>query len=302
MPSYEFLTVDVFTERRFGGNPLAVFPRAAGLGDAQMQDLARELNLSETTFVLPPADPAHTARVRIFTPGKELPFAGHPNVGTAFVLACLNPHPAGSLVFEELAGLVPIEIQRGGDGRATGAKIAAPQPLCLGESVPAETAAACASLEKADIRRELHAPLFAGVGMGFVIAEVASREALARAAPNLGAFRESAVKFPSIGNGFQLHLYFRDPSDGGRLAARMFAPLIGVLEDPATGSANAALAALLLHLAPKGPPALSLDIEQGVEMGRPSRLLATASRSPDRSVRATVEGSCVPVLAGRAEV
>jgi len=110
MPRFSFVTVDVFTDRRFGGNPLAVFPDARGMSDADMQSLAAEFNLSETTFVLPPANPANTARVRIYNRKSEMPFAGHPNVGTGWVLARQGRAPDGRLRFEELAGLVEIEV------------------------------------------------------------------------------------------------------------------------------------------------------------------------------------------------
>src|ERR1700681_2946321 len=113
MPTYEFVTVDVFTDRRFGGNPLAVIPDAMGLSGAQMQAIANEFNLSETTFVLPPKDPAHSAEVRSFTPKFEMPFAGHPNLGTAFVVS-RRGHAGDALVFEERAGLVPLELHRDG--------------------------------------------------------------------------------------------------------------------------------------------------------------------------------------------
>src|SRR5499433_1847711 len=132
MKAYAFVTVDVFTDRRFGGNPLAVFPDARGLSDGQMQSLAAEFNLSETTFVLPPQDPANTARVRIFNRTSEMPFAGHPNVGTAYVLAREGRDKNGVLRFEEIAGLVEIKIERDGAGAPTGATFASPQPLSLG--------------------------------------------------------------------------------------------------------------------------------------------------------------------------
>ncbi len=300
MPTFEFHTVDVFTDRRFGGNPLAVFPRAEGLDGAGMQSLAREFNLSETTFVFPPKDPSHTAQVRIFTPGAEVPFAGHPNVGTAYVLALLNPGLTGTLAFEEAAGLVQIELRRGSDGSVSGAKVAAPQALNVGEEVSVEATAACAGLAPRDFLRTLHPPVFAGVGMGFVIAQVANRAALARANNDPGAFREAARRFPGIGKRFQLHLYVRDAVEPRRLATRMFAPLLGVPEDPATGSANATLAALLTHLG--SAPAQAFEIEQGAEMGRPSLIWATARRSEDGTVRATVAGDCVPVLTGQFEL
>jgi trans-2,3-dihydro-3-hydroxyanthranilate isomerase len=300
MAFFDFQTVDVFTDRRFGGNPLAVFPHAGGLDDAGMQSIAREFNLSETTFVFPPADPAHTARVRIFTPRAEVPFAGHPNVGTAYVLARLNPGLPGTLVFEETVGLVAVELHRGQDGAIGGAKVAAPQPLTVGEEVPVEAVAACAGLAPGEILRGIHAPVFAGVGMGFVIAQLTGRAALARANPVFGAFQEAARRFPRIGARFQLHLYVRDAVEPRRLATRMFAPLLGVPEDPATGSANATLAALLTHLGEK--PEQAFDIEQGAEMGRPSFLRASARKSEDGAVRATIAGDCVPVMKGQVEL
>src|SRR5258706_5062858 len=130
MPTFALVTVDVFTDRRFGGNPLAVFPDARGLSDADMQSLAAEFNLSETTFVLPPADPANTARVRIFNRRSEMPFAGHPNVGTGWVLAQQGRAKDGKLRFEEIAGLVEVQVA------PEGVNIAAPQPLSLGAEMP----------------------------------------------------------------------------------------------------------------------------------------------------------------------
>ena len=198
MPAYEFVTVDVFTERRFGGNPLAVFPQADGLGDADMRDIAREFNLSETTFVLAPQNPAHTARVRIFTPAGEIPFAGHPNIGTGYVLACRG-NEADELIFEELAGLVRLRPDRGAEGQPTGAMLTAPQTLSIGDDIPAELVAACAGLETADIWQDTHKPVVAGVGIASIIAELASAEALSRAAPQFAAFRELVAQFPDSG-------------------------------------------------------------------------------------------------------
>src|SRR6476646_10637089 len=145
MRTFSFVTVDVFTDRRFGGNPLAVFPDAAGLSDGEMQSLAAEFNLSETTFVLPPADAANTARVRIFNRTAEMPFAGHPNVGTGWVLAGMGRAKNSLLRFEEIAGLV--EVQADGAGMVT---IAAPQPLSLGQEMPAELVAGCIGVDGRD--------------------------------------------------------------------------------------------------------------------------------------------------------
>jgi trans-2,3-dihydro-3-hydroxyanthranilate isomerase len=298
MPSYEHVVVNVFTDETFGGNPLAVFPDAQGLSDAQMQALARQFNLSETTFVLPPENPAHTARVRIFTPAHELPFAGHPNVGTAYVLARRRQGRVMELAFEEPAGVVKIRVQHDAAGGVTGARITAPHSLSLGIEIPPETVAACAGLRPDEIRTESHPPLVASVGIGFVVAEVAGIEALSRARPDLGAFRNAAARFPEIADRFSLHLYAWHPGEATHLRVRMFAPLGGILEDPATGSANAALAALLTSLAPGDEVELAYDIEQGVEMGRPSRILATGTKVAEGGVYATVSGNCVPVMRG----
>src|SRR5260370_19445109 len=149
MRTYSFVTVDVFTDRRFGGNPLAVFPDASGLSDGEMQSLAAEFNLSETTFVLPPENSANPARVRIFNRTSEMPFAGHPNVGTGYVLAREGRDKDGVLRFEELAGLVEIKIDRDPAGALTGATIAAPQALSLGLELPAEAVAPFTGLGRA---------------------------------------------------------------------------------------------------------------------------------------------------------
>lgn len=298
MPDYEFVTVDVFTDTRFGGNPLAVFPDARGLSDDQMQALAAEFNLSETTFVLPPENPQHHARVRIFTPRAELPFAGHPNVGTGYVLAQRDPAPPGHYVFEELAGLVRVHVLRDAAKRITGTRISAPRSLSVDIAVAEDTIAACAGVEPDQVLTTAHTPLVASVGTPFVIAELASLEALSRASPNLAAFRAAALRYDQLGARFALLLYVRRDGDATRLRTRMFAPLGGILEDPATGSANAALAALLTSLAPGDSVDLAFDIEQGIEMGRPSRILATARKEAEGPVSATVAGSCVPVLRG----
>src|SRR4051812_10498765 len=183
---FEYFTVDVFTGQRFGGNPLAVFPAAQGIDDATMQALAAELNYSETTFVLPPANSANTARVRIFTRTSEMPFAGHPNVGTGFVLARLGVAPGPVLHFEEIAGLVEVRLILEA-GQVTGAEIDAPQPLTLKEQLPVDPIAACLSLLPEHIMTGKHMPIRASVGVDFVLVAVAP-DALAQAAPDLGAF------------------------------------------------------------------------------------------------------------------
>jgi len=282
MRTFSFVTVDVFTDRRFGGNPLAVFPDARGIADDEMQSLAAEFNLSETTFVLPPADPANTARVRIFNRKSEMPFAGHPNVGTAWVLR----DRGNKLRFEEIAGLVEVEIA---DGKPT---IAAPQPLQLGAEMPADLLAGCVGIATNEVIVANHKPVLATVGNSFVIAEVTGA-ALTRAAPDFGRIREAHKSYDAAGPGrLPLYLYAHD---GERVRTRMFSPLSGTVEDPATGSAATPLAALLLSL--KKDAGHKVTIVQGVEMGRPSLLLCSAHRAAD-GIRATVGGGCVPVLKG----
>ena len=293
MPTYDFVTLDVFTDRRFGGNPLAVFPDARGMSDAQMQALAAEFNLSETTFVLPPADPANTARVRIFNPTAEMPFAGHPNVGTGYVLASLGRDQGGVLVFEEPAGLVEVRVARDAGGGLTGAVIDAPQALALGPRLTPSQAAACVGLQPADVVATAHPPVQASVGIDFFFAQV-TPDALARAGPDLAGFRRVAAETGCDSQRLSLFVYAPDP-DGRTVRARMFAPLSGTYEDAATGSASATLGALLLSLS--GQDTAAFEIIQGVKMGRPSRLHVTARRTAD-GVRASVGGGCVPVMRG----
>lgn len=295
-----YVTVDVFTDRPFGGNPLAVVPDAHGVASEQMQAIASEFNLSETTFVLPPADPAHTAQVRIFTPRAELPFAGHPNVGTAFVLAtaasaaCAVRRPNGdAMIFEEKAGLVPITLLRNGDA-VTGARLAAPQGLSVGETVARDTVAAACSLAPDDIDTRVHEPCIASCGAPLVFAAVSSRAALAAARPRLDVFAEHVPVSRAIG----IHLYVETAAPAADIEARMFAPLYGVVEDPATGAANVALAALLASLSAERNVRLEWRISQGVDMGRPSLIVASAEKQDGKVVAAYVGGSCVQVMSG----
>ncbi|HZS85441.1 MAG TPA: PhzF family phenazine biosynthesis protein [Stellaceae bacterium] len=305
--TYRYATLDVFTETPFGGNPLAVFPDARGLATAQMQALAAEFNYSETTFVLPPAAPDHTAQVRIFTPRWELPFAGHPNVGTAVCLARLGAvhgrQVAGdTLLFEEGAGLVAVAVERAA-GEAVGATLTAPAPLSIGGEVPVETVAAALSLPAEAILTRRHPPVFASVGLPFLMIELADRAALERAKANVAAIAEATERYGAGAARLSLHLYTRRGADTGSegsvdLRARMFSPLGGVPEDPATGSANAALTGFLAALAPEPDLDYSVRIAQGVEMGRPSRLLGRARKRGGTVERVEIGGRCVPMMAG----
>jgi trans-2,3-dihydro-3-hydroxyanthranilate isomerase len=289
---FEFVTVDVFTDRQFGGNPLAVVPHAEGLSTEQMQAIANEFNLSETTFVLPPKDPANTAEVRIFTPKREMLFAGHPNVGTAFVVGRRRGSNA-PLVFEEKAGLVPLDLLDEGS-TIVGARLTAPQPLRRGAEVAAEIVAEACELATEEIETARHIPCVAGCGTVFLFAEVRSRQALERALPRADVFRRHLPVDGAIG----IHLYLRDGEDGIDIRARMFAPGHGVTEDPATGSANVALAGLLASLDPRSDLSLQVRIAQGVEMGRPSLLDASAEKRAGAVIETRIGGRCIPVMAG----
>jgi trans-2,3-dihydro-3-hydroxyanthranilate isomerase len=292
----EFVTVDVFTDRRFGGNPLAVIPNAEGLTTEQMQAIANEFNLSETTFVLPPKDASHSAEVRIFTPKYEMAFAGHPNVGTAFVIG-RRGHKHDPLLFEEKAGLVPLEILRA-NGDIVGARLTAPQPLQRGEEVEADIVAAACALDPNDIEVRRHKPCVAGCGTVFLLAQVKSRQALERAQPQTHVF---AQHFP-VDGATGIHLYLLDGADGIDVRTRMFSPLHGIQEDPATGSANVTLTALLASLRPEPDLSLTLQIAQGVEMGRPSLLEGSVDKRGGALGLPRLAGRCVPVTSGMIEI
>ena len=294
----DFVTVDVFTETKFGGNPLAVVPDARGLATAQMQAIAAEFNYAETTFVLPPQNAAHTAHVRIFTPRAEMPFAGHPNVGTAFVLATeWKGNIKEPFLFEEKAGLVRLDLIKDG-GAVIGARLNPPQPLRRGPTIAPDLVATACSLDTADIETANHAPCFASCGVGFVFAELKTRTALAKAQPRAEIFAAHVKADAATG----ILVYVREQSGGADIQARMFAPLYGVPEDPATGSANVALVGLLAGLRPERDLTLKLRVAQGIDMGRPSLLEASADKKAGEVTVMSIGGRCVPMMRGVLEL
>ena len=296
-----YVTADVFTDQMFGGNPLAVVLDAERLSTAQMQAIALEFNYSETTFVLPPDNPAHTAKVRIFTPRTEVPFAGHPNVGTAFALAREKRHAAAAatqnFVFEETAGLVPLQLltER---GATVGAELRAPETLSRRTTVSREIASACLSLDPRDIEMRVHAPQIVSVGLPFLVVELESRDALRRSRPNLSAHAELLP----LDGADAIFAYWRargeDSAPETVLHARMFSPLDGIVEDPATGSACAATIALLATLETDARPGRGWRIHQGVDMGRPSLLLGRTVRLEGATIETRIAGRCVAMLQG----
>jgi trans-2,3-dihydro-3-hydroxyanthranilate isomerase len=267
-----------------------------------MQSIASEFNLAETTFVLPPKQAAHTAEVRIFTPKAEMPFAGHPNIGTAFVLASQGESygrkiEGDKLVFEEKAGLVPLDIVRDG-GRVLSTRLAAPQQLALGEEFSPELVAEACSLEVSQIETARHRPIIASCGVGFVFAELKSREALAAAQGRTEMFTKHLPMDRAIG----IHLYHPGETRELHIQSRMFAPLYGVPEDPATGSANVALIGLLAHLDKATDLSLSLTIGQGFDMGRPSILQAQAVKKGGKVTTTYIGGASVAMMSGTIEL
>jgi trans-2,3-dihydro-3-hydroxyanthranilate isomerase len=296
---YRYYICDVFTDVRFGGNQLAVLPEAEGLSGRQMQQIAREFNFAETAFVFPP-EAGHTRKVRIFTPAAEMPFAGHPNIGTAFSLATAGEfgeiETSIEVTFEEKAGPVPIAIQRR-EGLAIWCELAAPETLSFGKTVSTELVASAISLTESDIVTATHAPQFASVGLPFLMAELKDRSALERARVQWDGLEAIAA----LGVTPDIHLYVHS-GDEFDIRARMFAPMDGVPEDPATGSANCALAGLLSHYSDRSSGEFQFRIAQGVEMGRPSVLEARAKKRDGAVVGAWIGGCCVAFAEGFIEI
>ena len=301
---YDFMTLDVFTDRMFGGNPLAVLPDAKGLTTEQMQAIAREFNYSETTFVLPPENENHTRKVRIFTPLAEIPFAGHPNVGTAVALARLGELGeviAGQrILFEEAAGTVSVFL-RGNGGEIDAAEFIAPVINGFEDEVPAEEAASALGLTPDKVMSEHHVPRVISLGLRFLYVELKDLEALAasEAAPG-PVTRVSATR------GLDGVFAYARTGEGGKngvdIRARVYAPVHGVMEDPASGSANAGLANILASLSDEPAATLEWTVAQGVEMGRPSRLHVTAERRKGEVVEVRVAGGAVVACRGQIEV
>jgi trans-2,3-dihydro-3-hydroxyanthranilate isomerase len=300
---YSFYTADVFTDRPFGGNPLAVFPQAQGLSSAQMQQIAQEFNLSETVFVLPPETPQGTRRLRIFTPGREIPFAGHPTVGTAYVLATIGEipltAPETTIVFEEEVGPVPVMI-RTENGKPVFSQLSAAKMPQLGPPPPAlEQLAATVSLPPEALHvahgPHSHCPQAWSCGVPFLFIPLRDRQALAQAQLNPSLWQEHLAAYwaPDV------YLFCFDPEQpGSDLRSRMFAPSMNIREDPATGAAATALAGYLGSRAERATGTLHWQVEQGFEMGRPSLLAIEADTHAGAIVAVRVGGASVLVSQG----
>jgi len=298
-----YLTVDVFTDRRFTGNQLAVFPDGRGIDAGRMQAIAREFNLSETVFVLPPDDPRHARRLRIFTPGRELPFAGHPTVGTAWVLAHVGLVPLRGdrtdIVLEEGVGPVRVAIA-GEQGRPVSSQLAVAKLPEAGPPPPAAgDLAAMLSLDASDLDAAPWEPQGFSCGVPFLFVPVRTRDAVARVRARPDAFDRTLGDWWTSA----VFVFSREVErSGSDLHARMFAPELGVSEDPATGSAVAALGGYLGARDATHDGVRRWVVEQGFEMGRPSILELEVEKQAGRITDVRVGGPTVFVSEGEMEV
>jgi trans-2,3-dihydro-3-hydroxyanthranilate isomerase len=293
---YTFHIVDVFSSTPFGGVQLAILPDAAGISTEGMQKIAREFNFSETTFVLPKKNPASTCRVRIFTPRTELDFAGAPSVGTACALVMkqhVGPGDPIRLILEENIGPVTVDVARRNGGlRGTltlTEKIEAPS----GAPSPTDLAAVL-SIEPAEVSQVF----FAGAGVPFCFAQLTSNDVVDRATINRAAWAMTLAR------AWSPHVFFfaGDLRDGGELYARMWAPALGIEEDPATGAACAALVGAMASKPNLGGTVYRLSIQQGVSMGRRSEIDAEARKSGSVVTSVSVGGATAYIASGEIEV
>jgi trans-2,3-dihydro-3-hydroxyanthranilate isomerase len=285
--------LDVFTDVPFGGNPLALLPEAEGLGGAQMQLIAREFNLSKTAFVLPPRKPGHTHRLRIFSPSQELPFAGHPTVGAALALA-EEGWSEPEFLFEEGVGAVRVSLRAQKAGRS--AWLWAPiVPEYGPPPPPADALAAIISLRPTDLLAGAWGPAACSVGVPFLVVPVRDADTLARAQLDMQRWREILKDW------WAAQLYLVAPLEGPqgtRYRARMFAPGMGIPEDPAAGAAAAAFPGWLVPRLGLRDGVLTLHIEQGIDMGRPSQLAIEVELAAGLITTVRVGGTAVPIAEG----
>ena len=296
----EFYTVDVFSNKIFGGNPLAIFTNTDDISTDLMQSIASEVNYSETVFIQKPKNKDNTAKVKIFTPKNELPFAGHPNVGAGFLLSCFpnlipGKYSKNKMVFEEIAGLVNVMPQYNG-ATVVGSKIEAPNKFHKLETVPTSAIQNCIETNEGSIITSNDPPVVAGVGLDFVIAEVQNKEILNNARCNISAFSEADKNFSYGDDFFSLMIYYRGNQQN--IFARVFAPLSGIVEDAATGSACGALGALLASQNSDRNNKYNYKIHQGEMIGRPSLINVSILKEKGQIKRTYISGECVLVSKG----
>ncbi|MFN3892284.1 MAG: PhzF family phenazine biosynthesis protein [Beijerinckiaceae bacterium] len=295
----QFYTLDVFTEQRFSGNPLAVVGDADDLDDARMQAIAREFNLSETVFLQSPRDPVNTARARIFTPARELPFAGHPTIGTAVLIGLLQAADMIrtrdiDVVLEESIG--PVRCTVRSRGEVVRAQFDLPKlPERIGAAADDAALARALSLKPEDIGFRGHRPSMWSAGVGFSFVPLASREAVTRARPDMSTWNDvmGPADHPAA------FIYCGDTIGEGRhVHARMFAPSLGIAEDPATGGAVAAFAGVCMEYERPADGEHQIIVEQGFAMGRPSLINLGMRVEAGQLVSATIGGAAVIVTEG----
>lgn len=293
MARYDFHIVDVFSAEQFGGNQLAVLTDARGISDAGLQAIAREFNFPESTFVLPASDSSAVRRVRIFTPQRELPFAGHPTVGTACVLVHEGIAGEGTFTFEE--GIGPVRVEAARDHNGLSARFTVDQaPELHGDSISGADAAATLGVAPAEVMRVFAASL----GIDFTFVQLRDRDSVDRASLDHAAW---ALAFSGRPDG-QVYLFAGELADGAEIHSRLFAPAFGIPEDPATGSAASVLVAAAAMLTGASRNRFSLAIRQGVKMGRPSTLSAAAQLRGGQVVAVEVGGATAFVAEGKIEV
>ncbi len=298
-----FVTLDVFTDAAFGGNPLAVFPDGRGLDAPTMQSIARELNLSETVFVFPPDDAVHTRKVRIFTPAIELPFAGHPTVGTAFALVALGDvdadGPEITVVLEEGVGPVPVRVRCVGGEPVFAQLTAAQAPDERAVTTRPGDLAAVLSLSVDDLRADRLGPGAVSCGLPFLFVPLRDIDAVRRARLDHQAWRRS------LESTWAPHMFLfatQGERPGSDVHARMFGPAVGIDEDPATGSAATALAVYLAERSGQSDGLLGWVVEQGFEMGRASLMEIEAELGGGKVLAARVGGAAVMMSEGTIRV
>ena len=308
---FQFKTVDVFTNRAFLGNPLAVFLNCESLTKEQMQSIASEIGYSETAFIFSPQNPYNSAMVRIFTPVSELPFAGHPNIGVAFLLSRYPQYIPGNLregklTLEQQAGNVEASATIDEMGQVVGSEIIAPENYNLFELLPMERVSRAIGVSMSKISKGKFEPKIASVGLPFGIVKLDSVNSLSACKASIAEFQNLDKDFKYPGDGFSILAYadstVEEKGFDISLRARVFCPLMGIEEDPATGSACAALAGFLLSIAESTRNKISVAITQGVEIGRRSQIYATAMKDSNQKITVKIGGSCVEVIDGVLEI
>lgn len=291
----KFYTLDVFTDKPFSGNPLAVFPHCEELSSQRMQNIAREFNFSETVFVFPPSNPEANFDLRIFTPGGEIPFAGHPTIGTAFLLAYLGmihlTDDTTEIIFHELVGNIPVTIYSQYK-EVIATELSASNPPEFYDDIPSKSALGeVLSLSEADLS-DRYTPQGVSCGLPFLIIPLNSLSALKKAQLNLTSWQRN------LSNYIAPHVYPCYQMEEFRWQVRMFAPSLNISEDPATGSAATAFAGYLATYQPEKDGSWQWLIEQGLEINRPSKIIASASKKDNLITQIKVRGESVIITEG----